>query len=45
MTKEGGGSAAAKPKELSAQDKQALDWANANATDPRAAQIKQRLGL
>ena len=45
MTKEGGGSAVAKPKELSAQDKQALDWANANATDPRAAQIKQRLGL
>jgi hypothetical protein len=45
MTKEGGGRAAAKPKELSAQDKQALDWANANATDPRAAQIKQRLGL
>jgi hypothetical protein len=45
MTKEGGGSAATKPKELSAQDKQALDWANANATDPRAAQIKQRLGL
>jgi hypothetical protein len=32
-------------KRLSTQDKQALDWANANATDPRAAQIKQRLGL
>lgn len=45
MTKEGGGSAVAKPKELSAQDKQALDWANTNATDPRAVQIKQRLGL
>ena len=45
MTKEGGGSVGAKPKELSGQDKQALDWANANATDPRAAQIKQRLGL
>jgi len=45
MTKEGGGSVGAKPKELSAQDKQALDWANSNATDPRAAQIKQRLGL
>lgn len=29
---------------LSAQDQQALDWANANPTDPRAAQIKQRLG-
>ena len=26
-------------------DKQALDWANANPTDPRAAQIKQRLGV
>ena len=25
-------------------DKQALEWANANAGDPRAAQIKQRLG-
>ena len=45
MTKEGGGQVAPKPKELSAQDKQALDWANANATDPRATQIKQRLGL
>ena len=45
MTKEGGGSVAAKPKELSGQDKQALDWANANPTDPRSAQIKQRLGL
>ena len=45
MTKEGGGSVATKPKELSGQDKQALDWANANATDPRAVQIKQRLGL
>lgn len=26
------------------QDKQALDWANANPDDPRAAAIKQRLG-
>jgi hypothetical protein len=26
-------------------DKQALDWANANPTDPRAAKIKQRLGV
>jgi hypothetical protein len=32
-------------KRLSTQDQQALDWANANAKDPRAAQIKQRLGL
>ena len=30
---------------LSPQDKQALDWANANPTDPRAVQIKQKLGL
>lgn len=30
---------------LSGQDKQALDWANANPTDPRAAEIKRRLGL
>jgi hypothetical protein len=43
MTKPG--NVGQKPKELSAQDKQALDWANSNATDPRAAQIKQRLGL
>jgi hypothetical protein len=45
MTKEGGGSVAPKAKELSAQDKQALDWANTNPTDPRSVQIKQRLGL
>lgn len=32
-------------KNLSTQDKQALDWANANPTDPRAAEIKRRLGL
>ena len=32
-------------KRLSTQDQQALDWANANTKDPRAAQIKQRLGL
>lgn len=30
---------------LSPQDQQALDWANSNPTDPRAAQIKQRLGV
>jgi hypothetical protein len=29
---------------LSAEDKAALDWANANPKDPRSAQIKQRLG-
>jgi hypothetical protein len=37
----GGGEA---PK-LSPVDKQALDWANSNPKDPRAAQIKQRLGV
>lgn len=30
---------------LSSEDKQALDWANANPKDPRSAQIKQRLGV
>lgn len=29
----------------SPQDQQALSWANANPNDPRAAQIKQRLGV
>jgi len=29
---------------LSAQDQEALNWANSNPTDPRSAQIKQRLG-
>lgn len=29
---------------LSPQDQEALNWANANPTDPRSAQIKQRLG-
>ena len=29
---------------LSGVDQQALEWANANSNDPRAAQIKQRLG-
>lgn len=32
-------------KTMSAQDQQALNWANANPNDPRAAQIKQRLGM
>ena len=39
----GGGGAAA--KQMSPQDKQALDWANSNPKDPRAAQIKARLGV
>jgi hypothetical protein len=32
-------------KKLSPMDQQALDWANANSNDPRANQIKQRLGI
>ena len=32
-------------KKLSPKDQQALDWANANSNDPRAKQIKQRLGI
>ena len=31
-------------KTLTAEDKQALDWANKNPNDPRATQIKNRLG-
>ena len=34
-----------KPAKLSAQDKQAVEWARQNPNDPRSAQIKQRLGL
>jgi hypothetical protein len=30
---------------LSAEDQAALDWANSNPRDPRATQIKQRLGV
>jgi len=30
--------------QLSPQDQEALNWANSNPTDPRSAQIKQRLG-
>jgi hypothetical protein len=33
------------PRALTAEDRQALDWANKNPTDPRAAQIRQRLGM
>lgn len=33
------------PRTLSPQDQQALDWANANPNDPRAAAIRQRLGM
>lgn len=32
-------------RSLSPEDKQALEWANKNSSDPRAAQIKARLGV
>jgi hypothetical protein len=32
------------PSRLSGEDRAAMEWANANPNDPRAAQIKQRLG-
>jgi len=32
-------------KELSAKDKQALDWANNNPNDPRSQKIKNKLGI
>lgn len=32
-------------KEFTGADKDALDWANANPSDPRSAKIKQRLGV
>lgn len=35
----------APPPKLSPQDKEALTWANSNPNDPRAAAIKQRLGV
>jgi hypothetical protein len=38
-------SGAAATPQLNPQDKEALDWANSNPRDPRAAQIKQRLGV
>ena len=30
---------------MSSEDKDALDWANANPKDPRSKEIKQKLGL
>lgn len=44
---EAGGTAGVAPEvktELNARDKQALDWAMANPNDPRAAEIRRRLG-
>ena len=32
-------------KQLSTEDQKALNWANSNPNDPRAAQIKKRLGV
>lgn len=40
----GDSSGTAAPAARSPEDAQALAWANANPNDPRAAQIKQRLG-
>jgi hypothetical protein len=34
-----------RPRQFTAQDKQALEWANANPNDPMAARIKTRLGI
>jgi hypothetical protein len=39
-----GGGAATPARSLTPQDQEALNWANSNPNDPRAAQIKQRLG-
>ena len=39
-----GATPAAAPAALSPQDVQALDWAKSNPKDPRAAEIRQRLG-
>ena len=43
----GGGAAAPATSSatISDEDKKALDWANSNPTDPRATQIKKRLGV
>lgn len=35
----------AAPAAMSAQDQEALKWANANPKDPRSAEIKKRLGV
>lgn len=46
MAREGFGAApSGNARNFSPQEQQALEWANANASDPRAAQIKQRLGM
>jgi hypothetical protein len=46
MAREGFGAAPSSgARSYSPQEQQALEWANSNANDPRAAQIKQRLGV
>jgi hypothetical protein len=40
-----GSPAELKAKQLTPQDQQALQWANANSSDPRSAKIKQKLGI
>jgi hypothetical protein len=40
-----GGEAFSPAKVLSAEDKEALDWANSHPQDPRSAKIKSRLGV
>lgn len=37
--------AAGVDRQMTGEDKAALDWANSNPKDPRAAQIKKRLGV
>ena len=39
-----GSPAEIKAQQLTSQDQQALQWANSNPNDPRAAQIKKKLG-
>jgi hypothetical protein len=40
-----GGGDGPSSRELSPEDKSALNWANQNPNDPRSRQIKQRLGV
>lgn len=39
------GAAGAGRPQMSQEDRDALDWANSNPTDPRAKEIKRRLGM
>jgi hypothetical protein len=41
----GGGGNTGGARVYSPQEQQALEWANSNSSDPRAAQIRQRLGV